>query len=101
MPQSARERSSTIVNFFYNSFGQLITEYQSHSGAVSTGTTAKVQYAFASGSANTIRPTSMTYPNGRVLASSYGTTNGIDDAASRVTSLIDNNGRRIWQTILT
>jgi RHS repeat-associated protein len=85
----------SVVNdcqFVYDSFSQRIAEYQSHIDAVNTGTTPKVQYGFATGSANTIRPTSMTYPNGRVLTYSYGTANGIDDAASRVASLIDNNG---------
>lgn len=46
----------------YNSFGQLTLQYQEHAGAVNTSTTPKVQYAYADGAANTIRPTSMTYP---------------------------------------
>ena len=86
--------SGGIVNecqLAYNSFRQLIADYQSHSGAVSTSTTPKVQYGYANGSANTIRPVTLTYPNGRVLTSSYGTTNGINDACSRVASLVDND----------
>ncbi|MBX3442846.1 MAG: hypothetical protein KF774_10590 [Planctomyces sp.] len=67
-------------------------DYQSHAGAVNTMTTPNVQYAYANGSDNTIRPTALTYPDGRVLNSSYGTTDGIDDAASRVASLIDDDG---------
>ncbi len=47
-----------------------------------------VQY----GSANTIRPTTMTYPNGRVLNFNYGTSGGMNDALSRIGSLIDNDG---------
>jgi YD repeat-containing protein len=50
----------------YDEFGQLISEAQSHSGAV-TGSTPQVQYAYEDGSANTIRQTAMTYPDGRVL----------------------------------
>jgi hypothetical protein len=47
----------------YNGLGQLITEYQSHSGAVNANSTLKVQYAYSemSGGANHSRLTSMTY----------------------------------------
>jgi len=76
----------------YNSFGQLITQYQAHGGAVNTTTTPKVQYAYADGSDNTIRATKMTYPDGRELNYNYGTSNGMNDVASRVESLIDNDG---------
>ncbi|MBI3860974.1 MAG: hypothetical protein HY290_03680 [Planctomycetia bacterium] len=76
----------------YNTFGQLVTEYQSHSGAVNVASTPKVQYAHADGSANTIRPTSMTYPNGRLLNYDYGTSGGINDSASRIASFIDHDG---------
>ena len=50
------------VEFAYNDFGQLITSKQSHSGAAD-GSTPKVQYAYADGTGNTIRPTWITYPN--------------------------------------
>jgi hypothetical protein len=59
---------------------------------VNVSTTPNVQYAYADGSANTIRPTSLTYPNSRVLNANYGTGGGISDSASRVASLIDNDG---------
>ncbi len=84
--------SGSVVNetkFAYNDFGQLITDYQSHSGAVNTSTTQKVQYDFANGSENTIRPTTLTYPDGRVLTYNYGTSDDIDDAISRVAALVD------------
>ncbi|MBI1314970.1 hypothetical protein GC176_27065, partial [bacterium] len=55
------------VQWAYNDFGQLTTSYQEHSGTVNTGTTPSVQYGYANGSANTIRPTSLTYPDGRSL----------------------------------
>ncbi|MDA0835071.1 MAG: hypothetical protein O2955_11310 [Planctomycetota bacterium] len=86
--------SGDIVNqcqFVYNSFGQLTTEYQSHSGAVNTMSTPKVQYGYANGSANIVRPTSLTYPDGRVLTFDYGTTDGIDDASSRIFALVDDD----------
>ena len=52
-------------------------------------TTPNIQYAYASGSSNTIRPTSVTYPNGRVITFDYGTAGGINDQASRVESIKD------------
>lgn len=79
------------VQFSYNDFGQLITDYQSHSGSVSVSTTPKVQYNFANGSDNIIRPTALTYPDGRVLTYNYGTTDGVDDAISRVSALVDDD----------
>ena len=87
--------AGTVVNQVqqaYNGLGQLITEYQSHSGAVNTATTPKVQYAYSemSGGANHSRLTSLTYPSGRVLTYSYAA--GLDDALSRLTSLVGGAG---------
>jgi RHS repeat-associated protein len=73
------------VQNVYNSFGQLKEQYQEHSGAVNTSTTPKVQYGYADGSANTTRPTSMTYPNGRVLDYLYDDTHA--DKLSRIRTL--------------
>ena len=84
-----------IVNdvlFVYNDFGQLTTDYQSHEDAVNPATTPKVQYTYADGSDNTIRPTALVYPNGRELNYDFGSTGEMDDAASRVASLIDDDG---------
>ena len=67
----------------YNQFEQLITDGQNHSGA--GGSPPAVNYGYADGTANTIRPTSITYPNGRVLNITYAS--GDDDALSRVTNL--------------
>ncbi|MEX2119699.1 MAG: hypothetical protein WD847_08900 [Pirellulales bacterium] len=75
------------VQFVYNTFGQLVTEYQEHDGAVSVSTTPKVQYAYADGSANHVRRTSMTYPNGRILRYEYSS--GADDNLGRVSFLAD------------
>jgi RHS repeat-associated protein len=80
------------VQRVYNAFAQLTSEYQSHSGAVNTGSTPRSQYAFADGSANTIRPISMSYPNGRLLNDVYGFAGGANDSASRIVSLVDNDG---------
>jgi hypothetical protein len=59
---------------------------------VDVTTTPSVQYGYADGSANTVRPTSLTYPNARVLNYDYGTSGGVADSASRIASLIDNDG---------
>ena len=87
--------SATVVNdvqFAYNLFSQLVTEYQSHSGAVNTSTTPSVQYGYADGTAGTIRPASMTYPNARVLNYSYGSPEAMNDRLSRIESFIDSDG---------
>ena len=84
--------SGSIVNdvaLTYNAFGQIVSDAQSHSGVVVPGTTPQVQYAYANGSTNTIRPTTLTYPNGRAITIGYGTTGGINDSVSRVDGLID------------
>ena len=80
----------TVVNEVqnaYNNFWQLQTQYQEHGGTVNTSTSPSVGYGFADGSANTIRPTSLTYPNGKTLYYGYGSGGGADDLLSRVTAL--------------
>ena len=84
--------SGSVVNQVrrtYNDFGLIAIEYQEHGGAVNTSTSLNVRYSYADGSANTVRATSMTYPNGRVVSRNYGTSGGDDDQLSRVTSLDD------------
>jgi hypothetical protein len=78
----------SVVNdvvFEYNSFAQISKDYQSHSGAVNTASSPKVQYTYANGSANHVRLLTMIYPNGRVLTYDYAS--GADDVLSRVTAL--------------
>jgi RHS repeat-associated protein len=70
--------------------GNLVQEWQATTGTVNTSTTPSVQYAYAfapSGSNNTDRLTSITYPNGRVITYNYAS--GVDDAISRLTSISD------------
>ena len=62
------------VQWDYNAFDQPVTEYQEHSGAVNTGTSKKVVYDYADGSANTIRPKGLTYPDGTVITTDYVST---------------------------
>jgi RHS repeat-associated protein len=80
--------SGSVVNEVqnaYNDFAQLETQYQEHTGAVNTGTSPKVEYAYEDGSANTIRPTTMTYPAGQVLENLYDDTDA--DNLSRIRTL--------------
>jgi RHS repeat-associated protein len=84
--------SGTVINdveLAYNTFQQLAADYQSHSGAVNTGTTPSVAYAYANGSSNTVRLNTVTYPNGRAINCTYGTSGSIDDLLDRVTGLSD------------
>jgi RHS repeat-associated protein len=86
---------ATIVNQVqraYNGLGQMIQEWQSHSGAVNTSTTPSVQYAYnvMSGGANNSRLTSITYPNGKILNFNYNS--GLDSTISRLSSLSDTSG---------
>lgn len=77
------------VKWAYNDFRQPATEYQEVAGAVNTSTSRKLQYAYASGSANTIRRTSMTLPSGQVVNYDYGTASGLNDKLSRVEAIKD------------
>jgi RHS repeat-associated protein len=91
---TAGHRVVNEVQDVYNGLGQLVTEYQSHAGAVNTSNTPKVQYAYSfvstSGGPNHSRLVSMTYPNGRVL--NYNYNSGVDDRISRLSSLSESAG---------
>ncbi len=77
----------------HNGLGQLTHEYQCHTGLVSTcsGGAPVVQYAHSEANngsnqyVNHSRPTSMTYPNGRVVNYTYSGT--LNDAISRLHAL--------------
>ena len=74
----------------YNGLGQLTAEYQAHGAAVDTATTPKVQYAYSAlDASNRSRPVSVTYPNGRVVTSDYGTLGQLNDAISRLGAITD------------
>jgi RHS repeat-associated protein len=73
---NATAGSGTVLNdvkLEYNSFSQLVKEWQDHGAAVS-GSSPKVEYSYADGSfsSNQIRPTSITYPDSRVIGYDYG-----------------------------
>ena len=78
----------------YTGLGELAIEYQEYGGAVSTGTSPKVQYAYsfaASGSTNHSRLTTLTYPSGRALTYNYAS--GLGDTLSRLTSISESRAR--------
>ena len=77
------------VALAYNGFGQLTSDYQSHSAAVNTGTTPKVGYTYADGSNRNIRRLSSVYPSGRSIALYYGALASDDDALGRVNEIRD------------
>jgi RHS repeat-associated protein len=89
--------SGSVVNQVqraFNGLGQLTTEYQEHGGSVNTGTSLKVQHAYDTTASSSVytkgsRPTSMTYPNGRVLRYEYSS--GLDDSIGRVSYLADDS----------
>jgi RHS repeat-associated protein len=69
----------------YNGFGQVTSEWQSHTGVVDFATTPRVQYTYSQGSGgNHSRLTRITNPDGYAVNFVYS---GVDAAISRLTSL--------------
>src|SRR5262249_55952862 len=99
---------TTIVNQVqrkFNGLGQLIQEWQAHSGAVNTSSTPNVQYTYSemAGGANHSRLTSITYPTydsasgkGKVT---YNYATGVDDNISRLTSLTQTDNQSHTTTL--
>ncbi|HVS71952.1 MAG TPA: hypothetical protein VHQ47_11910 [Phycisphaerae bacterium] len=92
---NATPGSGTALNqiaFTYNNFSQLTEEEQEHAGVVG-GSTPGVRYGYASGasSSNQIRPTTLTYPDGRQIDFDYGTSGGMNDRLNRLNALIDDS----------
>ena len=88
-----------IVNevwMVYNDFAQLIAEYQAFGEA--TTSSPVVQYAYADGSANTVRRTGMTYPSGKILYYLYGDEDGPNDRLGRVESLTGDDEIDYYET---
>ncbi|MEX0585496.1 MAG: RHS repeat domain-containing protein, partial [Pirellulales bacterium] len=84
---STTSGSSGVVNqveLAYNAFGQLISDKQEHGDNV-VSATEKVEYFYADGSANHVRPTKIIYPNGREVHFTYAS--GADDNLSRPSAL--------------
>ena len=79
------------VQNVYNEFGQQTDSYQAHDGSVNISTAPQVLYNYYHGGGNRIRIAGMTYPNGRKLTYDYGTGGGMNDACSRIDSIINNS----------
>ncbi|MCH8992618.1 MAG: RHS repeat-associated core domain-containing protein, partial [Acidobacteria bacterium] len=82
---------STVKNevaMVYNDFAQLTSDEQAHAGIV--GSAPKVQYGYVDGTGNTIRRTTVTYPNANVLTYSYSGTDA--NKLSRIEKLTFNSG---------
>ena len=77
----------------YNRFGQLVREWQAHGQAVDVDSTPSAAYGYEDGSANTIRPSSLSYPSGRILSYSYGEAGAMNDTLSRVEQLTDDDAQ--------
>lgn len=82
----------TQIQRAFNGLGQMTREWQSHGGAVNTGSTPSVQYAYSEmpSGANHSRLTSITYPDGYVLTYNYAS--GLNGDISRLSSLSDGGG---------
>ena len=101
------DRCGEIVNqvaWQYNGLGLAVVEYQEHSAAVNVATSPKVQYGFdvtldGSGALlKGLRPTSLTYPNGRVIQYSYGAAGSAADALNRLDA-IEGDGTALSQYV--
>ena len=86
-----RRRSSTRSRTSTTAWASSPASTRPSNGAVNTSTTPEVQYAYTemSGGQNNSRPTSMTYPNGRVIDYVYNS--GLDSAISRLSAIADDS----------
>ncbi|MBI2481366.1 MAG: hypothetical protein HYV60_22830, partial [Planctomycetia bacterium] len=95
---SATVGSGNVVNEVvreYNDFGLLDREYQEHSGA-KDGNTPYVGYNYDETAVNGelengLRPTSLRYPNGRLVHYTYGSTDSAADVLNRLNAINDDN----------
>jgi RHS repeat-associated protein len=89
----------TVVNdvqFAYNDSSQIVTTYQSHSGAVNTSTSPNVQYTYDATLTGSIfssqhRLQMVVYPNGRTVYYDYGPSGSAYNALSQVRTIWDTN----------
>ena len=89
--------TETTINqdqYQYDGWGDLIQEWQSQTvgQAVNTSSTPSVQYTYADGSGSSgvaqfVRPTVLTYPNGRQIDYNYAA--GVDSIMSRISNITD------------
>jgi hypothetical protein len=97
--------SGSIVNEVtrpYDGYAQLESSEQDHkpSGGYSAGVPT-VQYSRAPGNGNGNRLESVTYPDGRVIHTTYGGNHGIESAINRPTGLAKDNSGSVGQALVT
>ena len=87
------------LQFEYNDFSQPAKSYQSHEGAVNTGTSPKVQYTYDATAVSSVfsrqhRLESVVYPNGRTVFYDYDSSNADYPSSrlSRVRNIRNTNG---------
>ncbi|MFO0425215.1 MAG: RHS repeat domain-containing protein, partial [Planctomyces sp.] len=94
-PNNTTDIRNQIV-YTYNDLGEITESEQSHNGAVS-GSTPSVQYTYDTSAVSGVfddgaRQESVTYPNGRILFSDYGTAGALEDRMGSVKRLRESNG---------
>ena len=77
------------IQYVYNAFGQVTSEYQQDGASVNLTTTPKVGYGYADGVGNSVHPTHLVYPDGRQIDFDYGTLGSQSEIIGRVVSLND------------
>jgi RHS repeat-associated protein len=89
------ENTVNQVEYVYDGWGDVATEYQEHDGAVATATTPKVQYVYDDvpgddGTAGAHRLAEIIYPSGRAVQYGYeGTDGAVDNVMSRLATIGD------------
>ncbi|WP_010584091.1 RHS repeat domain-containing protein [Schlesneria paludicola] len=91
--------AGTIVNevqFTLDEMDQIAVTYQSHSGAVNTSTTPKVQYVNNNNTAGSVynkqyRRQWITYPNGRIIYHDFGPAGNPYDVLNQVRTISETN----------
>ena len=90
--------SGNVVNevvLAHDGNGRLTTDYQEHSGAKGPNTPS-IGYGYDTTASsgvytNGLRPTSLVYPNGRLVHFTYGTSGGTDDVINRIAAINDDS----------
>ena len=83
------------VQHTYNDHGRLSAEYQSHNGAVNTGSSWRVNYFYDQSTIGNIfddqvRLRQLTYGSGKQIHFDYGSTSGLNDLLGRIQRVREN-----------
>jgi len=89
------------VAYTYDGWGHAIKTEQSHVGAVVSGSSPAYQTAYVDGATSSpgpgkyLRPSSMTYPNGRIVYLNYPAAPSTGDTFSRIDNIADDSAGTI------